>query len=297
VLLVSPGNLFLEGALLLDENLDVTKVAPAAYDPVATKKYDAVVLDGYVPPVEPACSALYLDPRGPSSPFQVRGEINAPIVTEIAADHPMMRWVTLKDLNISRASRFQLQPGDVAVASALREPIVVARERGGRKQVAFGFDLRKSDLPMRVAFPVLVVNALDWFGGADTGLLASYPTGRAFSLAAPAGANELLIRGPDGTTAHAPVRDARASYYLRKTGYYEVTSAGDKSTRLIAANLASPSESKIAPRAQLSVDGQPLRAPDPGRLGVRRSLWAYLVLLALLVTTVEWWTYNRRVTV
>jgi hypothetical protein len=32
-------------------------------------------------------------------------------------------------------------------------------------------------------------------------------------------------------------------------------------------------------------------------VGVRRQLRNYLVLLALLIALVEWWTYNRRVTV
>ncbi len=297
LLLVSSGNLFLEGALLLDENLEVQKIAPAAYDAAATAKYDAVVLDGFVPPVEPATHALYLDPHGAQSPFKVTGELALPIVTELASEHPLMRWVTLKDLNISRASRFQLQPGDVAVASALREPIIVAREtKDGRKQVALGFDVRRSDLPMRVAFPVLVVNAVDWFGGADTGLQASYATGQPWRLDAPGGSTELTVRAPDGRISRAPVRDGRATFYGLQAGYYQIDSAGNR-PRLVAANLASPSESKVAPRTQLVVEGQAVRVPDAGRLGLKRSLWSYLVVLALLLTMIEWWTYNRRLTV
>jgi hypothetical protein len=202
-----------------------------------------------------------------------------------------MRWVTLKDLNISRASRFKLEPGDVAVASSLHEPILVARERAGRKQVAFGFDLRRSDLPMRVAFPVLVVNALDWFAGADTGLMASYSTAQPWRLVAPPGATELAVRGPDGRTTRVPVRDGRATFTATHVGYYDVGS------QLVAANLTSPAESRIAPRRELTIGGQPVRAPEAGQVGVRRALWSYLVIAALLLSLIEWWTYNRRVTV
>ena len=296
VLLVSAGNLFLEGALLLDENLEVEKVAPAGYDAQKAARFDAVVLDSFVPPTPPTTHALYIDPRGADSPFPLRGELASPIVTEVAADHPIMRWVTLRDLNISRASRFALQPGDVAVASALREPIIVARDRGGHKQVALGFDLRRSDLPMRVAFPILVVNALDWFAGADTGLMASYPTGQTWRLLAPPGAPEVQVRGPDGRLARAPVHDGRATYYGLRAGYYDVKAEGAP-TRLVAANLSSVQESRVEPKRELTVDGKKLAAPDAGRLGVKRSLWSYLVILALLLTMVEWWTYNRRVTI
>lgn len=295
VLLVTVGNLFLEGALLLDENLEVEKLPPAAWDAARAARYDAVVLDGFVPPEPPRTHALYLDPRGPHSPFDARGEITAPLVTEVAEKHPLMRWVTLRDLNISRAVAFRLRPGDVAVASSLRQPIVVAREDGGLKRVALGFDIRRSDLPMRVAFPVMVVNALDWFAGADTGLMAAYPTGQPWRLQAPAGVTELEVRGPDGQHGRAPVHDGRATFYGSRAGYYEARSAAGAWS--FAANLQSPVESRVQPRTSLTVSGHALEPPTPGRLGLKRALWPYLVALALVICLIEWWTYNRRVTV
>jgi hypothetical protein len=294
VLLVTAGDLFLEGALLLDENLEVEKIAPAAWDATKAARFDALVLDRFTPPAPPPTHALYIAPDGPSSPFSVRGTIDAPLLTDLAERHPLMRWVTLKDLNIARASRFVLESGDVAVASALRDPIIVARERDGKKTVAIGFDLSRSDLPLRVAFPVLVVNALDWFGGSDGGLIASFATGHPFRVTAPGGVAELTVRGPDGQVAHAPVHEGRATLYAARAGYYELSGTPP---RRVAANLASPSESRIAPRATLWVDGRTLAPPEPGRLGLRRTLWSYLVALALGLLCLEWWTYNRRVTV
>jgi hypothetical protein len=102
------------------------------------------------------------------------------------------------------------------------------------------------------------------------------------------------VRGPDGQVAHAPVHEGRATLYAARAGYYELSGAPP---RLVAANLASPSESRIAPRATLTVDGRALAPPEPGRAGLRRTLWSYLVALALGLLCLEWWTYNRRVTV
>jgi VWA domain-containing protein len=296
VLLVTAGDLFLEGALLLDENLEVEKLAPARWNAAASAKYDAVVLDGFTPPTPPRTNALYLDPKGPASPFAVRGSVDGPFVTETAAQHPLMRWVALKDLNIARASTFALAEGDVAIASSFKQPIVVARDRDGRKTVALGFELERSDLPLRVAFPVLLINALDWFAGADTGLVASYATGRPWRVPVPAGATELWVRAPDGTRTRAPVHDGRASYVAMHAGFYELESAGVPN-RVVAVNLASAEESDIKPREQLAAGGHALAAPEVGRIGVRRELWGYFVVLALLLALVEWWTYNRRVTV
>lgn len=296
VLLVTAGDLFLEGALLLDENLDVEKLAPGKWDASASAKYDAVVLDGFTPETPPRTNALYLDPHGAAAPFAVRGTVEAPFVTETAASHPLMRWVALKDLNIARASTFALEHGDVAVASSFKQPIFVARDRDGKKTVALGFELKRSDLPLRVAFPVLLINALDWFAGADTGLVASYATGRPWRVPVPAGASELWVRAPDGTRTRAPVHDGRASYVAARAGFYEVEAVGAPN-RTVAVNLASAEESNIAPRRELSATGRALAAPEVGRLGVRRELWGYFVVLALLLAFVEWWTYNRRVTV
>jgi hypothetical protein len=292
VLLVTGGNLFLEGALLLDENLSVDKVAPAAYDAARTAAYDAVVLDGLTPEEPPRSHALYLDPHGDKSPFAVLGTIDAPYVTEAASAHPLMRWVALKDLNIAHASRFKLSPDDVAVASSMREPIIAARQKDGRKTVALGFRLEHSDLPLRVAFPVLLINALDWFAGGDAALAASYATGRTWRL--PAKGAALRIREPDGSVVEAPVHDGRASFFGTRAGWYQILASPPE---LVAANLANDAESQVAPRATLTVDGRTLVPPDSGRVGVRRALWSYFVVLALLLAFVEWWTYNRRVTV
>ena len=298
VLLVTSGDLFLEGALLLDENLNVDKIAPAAWDAAASAKYDAVVLDGFTPPADaaPRTHALWIDPHGDGAPFNVRGAVDGPVVTETSASHPLMRWVALKDLNIARASTFALAPGDVAVAASFKQPIIAAREHDGRKTVAFGFALQRSDLPLRVAFPILLINALDWFAGSDGGLYASYTTGRSWRLPVPPGATSLPLRTPAGERVEAPVHDGRASYLGRHVGFYRLEPRG-AAPRQLAANLANASESAIAPQRSLTVDGKPLRAPEPGRLGVRRQLWGYLVLAALLLALVEWWTYNRRVTV
>ena len=86
-------------------------------------------------------------------------------------------------------------------------------------------------------------------------------------------------------------RDAHA-----RAGFYQVEAAGAPD-RTVAVNLASAEESNLAPKPQLTADSRLLTAPEVGRIGVRRELWGYFVMLALLLAFVEWWTYNRRVTV
>ena len=56
-------------------------------------------------------------------------------------------------------------------------------------------------------------------------------------------------------------------------------------------------ESNVAARPELLVDGKAAGAVGEFKIGVRREMWVYLLLAVLLVTTFEWLTYHRRVTV
>ena len=77
-------------------------------------------------------------------------------------DHPLLRQLDLTDVNVAEAHRLALGPGDVALAASFDVPLIVARERPGLRIAALAFDPRRSDLPMRPAFPLLVANALAW---------------------------------------------------------------------------------------------------------------------------------------
>ncbi len=70
VLAVTPGNMYLEAALLLDEYLDVTTVQPANYPPKGS--FDVTIFDGVAPPPAPSAgSLLYLAPTGTNAPVGV----------------------------------------------------------------------------------------------------------------------------------------------------------------------------------------------------------------------------------
>lgn len=315
LLLVTRGDLFLEGALLSassaeESQLEVRKIAPAAYDAAEAARYDVVVFDAFTPEGPPAAHALYLSPSGPGSPFLITGTQPAPVVTDVAKDHPLLRWVTLKDLNVSRAAVFGLGPGDVAVASMLQRPLIVARERRGadgalRRTVAVGFDLRQSDLPLRVAFPVLLVNALDWFVGDEGSDVATFATGHTWRVplrgTASAAARSALLTGPTAPGSapmQIPVYEGVAQLYGERAGFYELTAGAGRV--LLAANLADETESAAQVRPVLRVGPAPgvaLAAPPSGRSAVKRVLWPYLLLVTLLLLGLEWHTYHRRWTV
>jgi hypothetical protein len=322
VLLVGSGNLYLRGALLVYAdigNIDlIGDVTPAEYaaKPALAEGADVVIFDDYTPEVLPAppASLLYFHPTGPASPIAVRGQAANPHITEIDEGHPVMRWVTLSDVFVDKANAFAPDPkkGESTLAFSVRDSVIAAKRDGKRKIVAFGFSLpdrgrdSATDLTLRVAFPMLLVNAFDWFAGDTTDLLTTYPTGsrERVPLDGVVGATEAEVRGPDGQITRTPVLDGLATFYGSRVGYYQLAAKAPDGSVLahveLAANLASPDESDIAPSAKLTLggaSGKQLVAPEAFAITHSRKLWLYLVLLAAGLIVVEWITYHRRITV
>jgi hypothetical protein len=319
VLLVGSPNLFLEGALLVYENIDLLgRVSPAEYDarPAVADGADVVIFDEHTPAVlpPPPASLLYFHPTGAASPIAVRGEVASPHITEVDEGHPVMRWVTMTDVYMDRSDAFAPDPrrGESTIAFSVRDPVIAAKRDGKRKILAIGFSLpaqgrdSATDLPMRVAFPMLLVNALDWFAGDTTDLLTTYATGsrERVPLDGVVGATEAEVKGPDGQLTHTPVLDGLATFYGARVGYYDLAAKAPDGSVLarieLAANLASAEESDIAPSSKLTLGGpggQPLAEPDAFEITHSQKLWIYLIILAAGLIVVEWVTYHRRITV
>ena len=197
ILRVGGADLYLDGALLgLGRTVHIDRLPVADADRAAARArdYDLIVFDGVTPTVPPTTGRfLYFDPQGPGSPFAAAREarpVRDPVVdpASLRRDHPLLRQLDLTDVNVAEAHHLMLGPGDVALAASFGLPLIVARERPGLRVAALAFDPRRSDLPMRPAFPLLVANALAW-----------------------AARDEADATVPPGTDPGATVRDARES--------------------------------------------------------------------------------------
>ncbi len=293
VQLVGTGDLYTEGALLLDRGVDVERRTPKQYDPDRVTA-DALVFVGFTPPRPAPRPALYLGCEGSGCPFTARGNVSDPVVTETAKTHPIMRWVALKDLNAVRTTTFALAPGDVALASTLGRSFLVAGEHpGAPRAIALGFSPAQSDLPLRVAFPVLLVNSIKWLSGRSIEPVDSILTGREGRLVATH--DPLRLQAPDASTSMLQVRDGAAQLVATQVGFYRA--GDDDAQRWVAANLFDPRESDISGRP-IVLGGKALEPPSfVAQLRPRASLWRWLALVALAILALEWWTYHRRWTV
>ncbi len=305
VLCVTAGNTYLEAALLLDEYLDVEYISPANFAvkyAQSAPKVDAVVFDGVTPMTPARVNAIYLDPRGPGSPVKVEAEIKQPGFDKIDRRHPIVRWTALDDVNIAVGHKLAAEPGDKIVGASAEGPILVAGSRGGFRFVAMGFDVRASDLPLRVAWPLLLLNSINWFSDEDAQYISSFRTGDVWRVPVGVSFAQAKLSRPDGLTETVPVHEGRAVYLGQRSGFYDVTTdplPGGDAPQIVsfAANLLDAEESRIEPKPELFVDGKKAGQLEGFQVGVRREIWIYLLLIALILTVIEWATYHRRLTV
>lgn len=298
---VTSGNMFLEAALLLDEYLDVTTIDPSKYP--AKGNFDVTIFDGVTPNVAPnSGSLLYLDPTGANVPFEVGKEVVSDATyslgfDELDAKSPLLRYTSLSDINIGKGHILKGEKEDKVVANSYKGPLLIQGRRAGVKFVALGFDIRESDFPLRIAWPLFLLNTINDFVEEDTSYISSFRTGSVWSIPASSAADTATLELPDGTKRTVPIKDGRAVFLGQEAGFYKIsTGTNAEDTSMFAANLSDPDESQIAAVTPLR-DFPQAGPPKAGSVGVREELWIYALIAVLVLTAIEWLTYHRRMTV
>lgn len=325
VVLVTDGsNLFLEAALLtLDDYVRLTTLpaseGSAAHEAIETANvvfYD--IAEQPLPDPLPDTNLVIFDPhRLDKSPVPIAKlkDLASPRLSEQKKDHPLLHGVVFKDVNMHRGTSFDVGPGDVTLVSHLGDPVVVLRE-SEHGMLLIGFDPRGSDLPLRTAFPLLVANAVDYFGMREAGFVAALPIGASRELALAdlgiPGMDVSLLsvtppdEDPDDDEQPTPVRvraqDGRFRIRALVPGVYTIAvEDGDAAGSVVqvAVNQANTAASNLESKldeATLPEDARAGEAPESAPLS-EGPLWTLIMLIAVALIAIEWATYHRRKTV
>ncbi|MDX1992114.1 MAG: VWA domain-containing protein [bacterium] len=298
-LLMTTGNLYLEQILRSLPGLNAFRGNLETGIPA--QPYDLYVFDGWLPDQLPAGDLLIINPPS-STPYFTLGALNQ-TTTNPRANMEDARTAFV-DLSTMSLLQFRELSG-TAWADVLAEvdggPILLSGEIDGRQVTVLPFDLRESNLPLLIAWPVLVNNLVEWFTP-QAALTESdgMSIGDSLTLRPPLEADSLRVTLPDGQTR---TLDAAASPALifaetAQPGIYllEAFAGGEViQTQQVAVNLFSPLESDIqpVPQGSLQVGQATVAAPDTEELG-QRELWPFAAGLALLMLLIEWIVYHRR---
>ncbi|HFQ94736.1 MAG TPA: hypothetical protein ENK32_12040, partial [Anaerolineae bacterium] len=214
------------------------------------------------------------------------------------ADSPLLQFVDWRNVNIREAKNVTA-PWAETLVQGEGGPLLLAGERNGRRLAILPFSLNDSDLPLQIAFPILMANITDWL---NPGRVFDTPTGLQpgdpVTIVPGASTTAVLITKPDGITWTA---DAGAEpVFFTETGQlglYQVTlrdDNGDRPAGSFAVNLFNPAESHIAPQESVQVGQASVDTAVAENIG-QRELWPWLAAAALLILLAEWWVHFRGV--
>jgi len=130
-LVVTGGNSYLETLLHLDSLVEPTIIKPAQYRPDPT--FDAYILDGFAPAEAPPRPSLLIgsDLNAGWLP-KPSGVISNPRFGSWAEDHPAMRYVSLHDVLVDKASRVTADKLTVLAETPDKSPLILASDEPGK---------------------------------------------------------------------------------------------------------------------------------------------------------------------
>ncbi len=278
VLLVSDGDPYLETALSYLPNAELYGVKPADYG-AGTKPelFDLVIFDAALPATLPRIPTLAIAPPRTSPLGTVTGTLEDPALGRAAPDEPLLRYVDLTTLHIAEAARLALPDwARTVVPTAAGDPLLYTGTRDGIPTGVLAFEPRRSDLPLQVAFPILVSNLVGELVGASRAPTTAVVPGSLVSLPVPSGATGLRVTRPDGTTldlAPAVTGGATATFAsTEQLGVYTVAPVGLDGAGPAASGSPGPSPAASpAASAPASAAASPGGAASPTPLVVDPS--------------------------
>ncbi len=159
VLLVGPGNVYLQNAFSLLPNVELYGATADEYAATTGKElFDLIVFDGYLPADLPQKPILAFAPPQSSALGEVHGTLDSFGMGQPDINDPLLRGVDLTRLHISTTQQIDLPPWARAVIPGSDGPLLYAGLRDGQPTVVVSFDIRQSDLPLQVAWPIMVSN-------------------------------------------------------------------------------------------------------------------------------------------
>ncbi len=250
ILLVGEGDPYLETALSYLPNSSLFGVKPNRYPADAQRRdgtdWDLIIFEGFVPATLPTTPTLLIAPPRTSPLGDVSGKLTNPGIGTLSPDEPILRYVDLSTIHIAEAAKLELPAWARSVIPGPKgAPLLFAGVRDGVPSAVLAFEPRRSDLPLQVAFPILIANLTGELMGGSAAPAEAVKPGDPVSLPIPAGATGLRVERPDGSVVElAPGTAGGASVTFTQTdllGVYEATA--------IRPSAADPSAAPASPSA------------------------------------------------
>ncbi len=308
ILVVGDRNRFLETAYSVMPNVQL--FTASANEPMKMEEmeeFDIIVFDRVPLPDDlPQSNLMFIDPSvqldeelSAGLPIDTKGYFENTDVVRIS-DDPILQFVNWNNVNVRRANSLEV-PWARTLVAAEGGPLLLSGDFEGRRVAILTFALQDSDLPLQIAFPVLIANITDWLTpGLSLDRAESLLPGVPITLRPDLTSSMVTIIKPDGDMWTADIGPEPTIFAdTGEIGVYELRYQGDSgensaedSTGRFAVNMSDSVESNINPKESLKI-GQ-IEITQAGRDDKgQRELWPWFVIITLFVLSLEWWIYHR----
>jgi hypothetical protein len=283
-LLLTRGNRFLEQALSVLPNLQVTRAITPPVAIAGQKPYDLYVLDGISMTLPPRANVMFI---GAQQVFTTSGTFSNTAFVR-AEQHPVLQSVNFRNISALDVRRVNTPSWLKPIVETQGGPVLYAGEQPGDNSrfgrvIVIPFELRRSDLPLQIAFPILMANSVEWLSppqGLD--IPSNVKPGEVVALP-----QDTIVQLPDGSRVAV---DQRGFAQTNQIGVYGVQV--NSGTSAFAVNFAHAAESQITPNPDLAIGGAPPSSEVKPQFS-QREIWSWLAVLALVLLVIEWWIYQR----
>nr|WP_300003807.1 BatA and WFA domain-containing protein [Tissierella sp.] len=285
VLIVSEGgNIFLEKAIGVTENIEVFKFDEKPSNDL--KGYDAYIFDGVLPDVLPKDGNIVMFNPNSNSLFKVstpKQEGNISLI-----DDELFRYVSL-DFYIEKTNTIEGAEWLRPILKLDEKTIIAKGVKDKQKMVVVGFDIRDTDLPLRMDFPIFMQNILDYTLNINTQEKVEVASGEAISINILPKSKEASIIDPTGKKQllTSPVYSDTFT-----SGIYTIEQKTETETlkSYFVSNIDTSKESLDKAEA---FEGQAVKEENTNKARVGKDIRNIILLFALALISFEWVVYNR----
>jgi hypothetical protein len=310
VLFITPGNEPFELALGTGRARTLAEVTVQPPEFLKAKEYpqqvqsgefDLIIYDRCSPEKMPMANTLFIGRLPPGEAWTAQEKTDLPQIIDTDRGHPLMQMIEMGDVAILQGTPLAVPPGGTVLIDSHVGPMFVIAPRASFEDAVLGFEFIGADQigtnwPVKLSFPVFMLNVLRHLGGGQDPLAAgSVRPGQAVLLRSEAAGDSLTVETPSRQELTAGRGDFNTFNFSQteQVGLYRVQDR-DEVRQRFAVNLFDSAESNIRPEPVVEIGWQKTTA-NAGWETTPIKAWKLLLLLALAVLLFEWYIYNRRV--
>jgi Ca-activated chloride channel homolog len=297
ILLVGKENYFIEK--LLDTKPNIKLEIIPAIDPAVLqsrqKDFDIIILDRTVAPEIKSGNIIAIQSQVANLPFHFDHIETTPIIQDWDRKHPILRHVNLNSLKILESYQIKDDKDVIPIVESDQSGLIFTYQTQKLKVIFFSFDILKSDLPLKVAFPIIVDNMIQWLSPKSISRKnLIFQTGETVPINLTTNTTQFSIRDAD-ETLHT-IKSKKTNYLFdgtKKVGIYSIVD-GSQQTQF-AVNLSDTEASNIHSTYAFDEKDENEKGTDP--FEVEFYLWILLILISIIFLILEWYFWFKKLTV